>query len=353
MFHTRTSVRVLTLLSAAALLLPPVFGQRTWFFSGSVAMEDGSPPAVKVTIESVCGGAPRPETYTDTKGQFHFTLGGNEGEITMDSSRSGMSRGAAIPGGIDSNTLGECSVRAVLAGYRSSVVVLTGRKIGESPDLGTIVLRKLGAAEGPTVSVKSLQAPKDAQKAFDKAAEAAKSKKWDDAVASFRKAVELYPQYAEAWYDMGKIQASQNQTDAARASFEQATKVDEKYILPYLELANLDSRAQNWKALVDVTTRVMTLAPASFPQAYLFNAVANFSLGNLDAAGKSALEGQKVDAQRQSPKLWQVLGMVLANKGDFAGAAEQFKKYLEYAPSAPDAATTRAQIAECEKQMAK
>jgi len=176
--------------------------------------------------------------------------------------------------------------------------------------------------------------------------------KWDDAARSFQKAVEIYPQFAEAWYDLGKAQAAQNQAEAARTSYQRAAKADESFLPPYLEIANLNARTQDWKSLADVTAHVLRLAPASYPQAYLFNAVASLNLGDPDAAERSARAGQKVDAQHQSPKLWQVLGMALANRGEFAAAAEQFRQYLEFAPTAPDAAAVRAQIADCESRAA-
>jgi hypothetical protein len=41
--------------------------------------------------------------------------------------------------------------------------------------------------------------------------------------------------------------------------------------------------------------------------------------------------------------------MVLAMKKDYAGAAERFKAYLKFAPTAEDAARVKQQLAEVEK----
>jgi hypothetical protein len=67
---------------------------------------------------------------------------------------------------------------------------------------------------------------------------------------------------------------------------------------------------------------------------------------------KALRDGQKADAMHLVPKMWQLMGTVLANKGDFAGAAENFRKYLEYAPMATDAAKTKEVLAEVEKRAA-
>ena len=313
-----------------------------WFLQGKVRLEDGAIPTAKVAIESVCNGIPRVETTLDKKGDFHFTLGRNNPEVMQDAARSGTNaRGAQVPTGWDGNNIQTCSVRAVLDGYKSDEPSLTDYRAGEKPELGIIVLHKLGAADA--------QIPKDAKKAFDKGAEAAKSKQTAEAVKNFRKAVEIHPGYAQAWYGLGAAQVEARQPVDARESFHAAIKADAKYVQPYLALATLEAGAQNWKSLADVTGRLLHLPGAGTPQVHLFHAVACLNLQDFDAAEKSAREGQAVDPQHQVPKLYQVMGAVLAARGQPGPAAEQLRKYLEYAPQAPDAARVKADLAEMEK----
>jgi tetratricopeptide (TPR) repeat protein len=337
----KTGVRVSTLLLAAALLLQPGLGQMSsvvapsGYLQGAVAFEDGSIPTEKVTIESVCDGRPRAETTIDKKGRFQFTLGRNNAEVMQDASRTaGNTQGAAA-------SMDACSVRAVLEGYLSDQISLANRRFGDKPELGTIVLHKLSAAAAAV--------PKDAKQAFDKGADALKNRKTDDAIQNFKKAVNLYPNYAQAWSELGKAQFAAKQTDDAHQSFEAAIKADANYTPAYLGLASLEAGAQNWKALADVTDRLLKIAPVSSPQVYLYNTVANLRLQNAPAAEKSARAGQQVDIRHEAPKLWQMLGAILADRGEFTAAADQFRKYLEYAPTAADAATVKAQLAECEK----
>jgi regulator of sirC expression with transglutaminase-like and TPR domain len=47
-----------------------------------------------------------------------------------------------------------------------------------------------------------------------------------------------------------------------------------------------------------------------------------------------------------------LLGVILAQKQDYSGAAEQFKAYLVAAPQASDAATVRGQLSQLEKMLA-
>ena len=65
-------------------------------------------------------------------------------------------------------------LRARLAGYRSQTISLANRRPMDPPDVGTILLHRLGASEGSTISAVSLRAPKDAKKAYDKGLDALK-----------------------------------------------------------------------------------------------------------------------------------------------------------------------------------
>src|ERR1700683_1063639 len=70
--------------------------------------------------------------------------------------------------------------------------------------------------------------PKEARRAFDKAAAALKAKQIDEALRDYQQAVAIFPGYAEAWYELGKLQQSTQQPDAARADFAAAIHADPK-----------------------------------------------------------------------------------------------------------------------------
>src|SRR5947209_6477475 len=150
--------------------------QRPIFLSGRVMLDSGGPPPDSVTIERVCNGNPRAEAYTDSKGHFSFQLGQNLGMMQDASMSSSAGNGFPGMGGTSSNSRNQgfgqnggfserdlmgCDIRASLAGYRSDVVSLSGRRMFDNPDVGTIILHRLGNVEGTTISAISLRAPKD------------------------------------------------------------------------------------------------------------------------------------------------------------------------------------------------
>jgi len=328
-------------------------------------MDDGTAPTEPMVIETVCNGVGHSEGYTDMKGFFAIELGANRGviqdasEFSVSNSNPTLGGGgaagtnpafsSAMGGGAERKYMG-CDLQVKMAGYRSQAVPLAGRRPMDDPNIGTILLHRLGKTEeGLTISAVSLAAPKDAKKAYDKGMDALKKKKFADAQASFEKAIELYPKYSLAWYELGRLRIAEDQLDIARGSFDEAVKADPKFVLPYLSLSLLDMQAKRWQQLADVTETTVKLDPFGYPQAFFFNSVANFNLRNLEAAEKSALQAERLDTRHQFPKVSHLLGLIMADRKDWAGAAQRFKEYLTLAPKASDADAVRAQLAQVEK----
>jgi tetratricopeptide (TPR) repeat protein len=343
---------------------------RPIFINGRVMLEDGTEPTEPVVIERVCNGSAHAEGYTDSKGYFSIELGGGSRTMVPDASESTFGRdgvggmsgtggmsGMGGSGGMDgSNALGRfmnCDLRARLSGFRSQSVSLAMRRPLDDPNIGVILVHRQGAGEeGTTISAVSLAAPKDARKAFDKARDSVKKNKADDAAKNYQKAVDLYPKYATAWYELGRIHAMQGRPDDARKAFENALQSDPKYVEPYLQIALLASKNMQWKEVADLTTKAIKLDAFDYPQAFFFNAVANFNLKNVDAAEKSAREAERLDTRHQFPKASHLLGVILVQRQDYTGAAEHMRSYLKFAPNAADADNVRKQLDQIEKMTA-
>jgi tetratricopeptide (TPR) repeat protein len=326
-------------------------------------IDDGTPLPEAVVIQRVCGGSPHAEGYTDSKGFFGIELGSRNGvmqdasEIESGTGFGSRSMGSAgqsqsNPGsssGFSDRKYLNCELQAKLPGYRSQVINLANRRPMDDPNVGTILLHRVGTAEGNTVSAVSLAAPKDAHRAYERGMDALKKKKTDDAVKSFEKAVELYPAYAAAWHELGKLQEGANNPDAARKSFSAAIQADPRFTNPYLELAVMALHEKSWQEVSEITERIVKLNPFDYPQAFFFNGVANYNLKNLEAAEKSAAQAEKLDTRHLLPQVNQLLGVLMVQRKDYTGAAAQFRNYLKVAPDGPQAPAVRAQLVEVEK----
>ena len=347
----------------------PDMGPRPIFLSGKVMMEDGGPPPEPVTIERMCSGnSPRPEGYTDSKGHFSIELGRNQG-VFADASTggsdfgdsfpsAGQQRGSTgmggmgMPGGgraITERDLMNCEIRASLPGFRSDVVSLAGRRSLDNPNVGTILLKRLANVEGLTTSGTTLMAPKDAKKAYEKARDLMRKKKPEEARKEYEKALGLYPKYAVAWYELGLVHDAAQRAEDAQAAYAKSVEADPKFIKPYMNIAAAQVRDQKWKETAETTGKAIKLNPYDFPMAYLYNSLANYNLKEMDAAELSAREGMKADKDHRIPKLAHILGVVLAQKQDFAGAAENMKLYLKHAmPGTGDVDVVKKQLEQVE-----
>ena len=237
-----------------------------------------------------------------------------------------------------------CPVTIKLAGYRTMDATLHNGAV--------IVLKRIGDHEGSTVSMTSLNAPKEARKAYEKGAGAMSESRWAAAQKSFEKAVELYPQYAQAWCDLGEALHSQAQGKAARAAWERALQADPKYLKSYLQAARLALEEGRTQDALETTDKALEQNPIEFPGIYFFNAIAHFNLKQTDAAEKSVRQAIEHDGTHEIPRAESLLGSILANRGDWKGAIEHLSKYLEYSPKAADTADVKRQIAALERRMA-
>jgi len=343
---------------------------RPIWIMGKVMMYDGSEPPGSVTIERVCSGnSVRAEGYADSKGHFSFNLGQNNGVFadastssadepgqmgafgSMMSSNSGGSRGMA--GGNQESRYWDCDLRARLAGYRSDTISLAGRRLLDAPDVGVIILYPMAGVQGLTASATSSQAPKDARKSYERGLEAVKKDKPDQAEQEFRKAVQLYPRYASAWLELGKVLERRDHFPEAREAYARALAADSKFVYPYEQLYQMAFRQQDWKDLAEKTDQLLHLNPYEFPGAYYFNAVAHLQMQEYDAAAKSARQAVEADRKRVNPKTHYLLGAILIQKQDWTGAAESFRAYLKAAPNAAEKAQVEKTLGQLDQQISR
>jgi len=336
--------------------------ERPIFLTGRVVLDDGTAPPEPVAIQRLCGANPHTETYTDGKGHFSFEWGQRLG-VMPDASEDnfgrapGMSNGGAIgtSGAPTSRSADQmmmgCELRAQLAGFRSDSIQLGNHRSLDNPEVGTIILHRVGNVQGVAISATTLMAPKDAKKAYEKGINDLKKDKPEEALKDFQKAVDVYPKFAAAWYELGRVQRGLKDLDGAKKSWTQALESDSKYVKPYIELAELYFNNQKWQEVKDTTDRLLALDAIDFPLAWYFSSVANYEMKDFDAAEKSAREGVKNDTSNTIPRMNQILGVLLANKADYAGAADSLRNYLKVAPNGPEAENVKKQLSVVEKRM--
>jgi tetratricopeptide (TPR) repeat protein len=326
--------------------------------SGAVMLNDSSPPATSVLVQRTCKGHIESESWTDSQGHYSFKVGRNQTAAgSGDASRAGgppaeLTRPIGMSTQITNpvtSALRDCEMKAVLAGYRSDSIRLAVRSTMDDTRIPTIVLFPLSRADVLAVSATTEMAPKNARKAYEKGLAAIKAQDWDAAGRELARAVKEYPKFAVAWFELGGALEKRGDTAAAAQAWQEAVKADSKYLLPYEKLAAYADRKEQWDEAARYSSAWLQLDPEEFPAAYLLNAIANARLGRMDEAERAARAGLLIDHNRRMPRLSYVLGLILAEKHQYAESVEQFRDYLKYMPNARDAETVRQHISKLEQ----
>jgi hypothetical protein len=332
------------------------------FLRGRIATSDGSPVPSNLMIERVCNNRTRQEVYASLHGDFSMQLGSRADSLpegSADSSPYRVARQDSLMG-IPRLELKNCELRASGPGFRPSVLNLMDLDPSDSNiDVGVIVVRRGTKIEGTTLNAAPYKLPKNARKAYEKGVQAERNGKLADAHRYFETAVEIYPSSANAWFQLGTVLQKQNQEDAARKAYTQATTIDSKFLPPYLLLASMAHRAANWKevlALTDhildldplnhaaVTSYILDLDPLNYAGAYFYNAMANYKLNKFEDAERSALKAEHLDLLTHFPQLHLLVAEIFARKKDYAVAIAEVQTYLALAPHAQDADQARERL---------
>ena len=296
------------------------------FVTGRVLLEDGIALPEPVTVEMLCGGSVRQQTFTFADGGFSFQLG-DEGSGSSDASVGNRSNRndpfSRVPGqgpGSGALDLSDCSLRGVLAGFESDVIGLGVIRYMENSDVGNLVLRRLDQVQGLTVSYTVLKAPKKARKAYEKADKELRKENGNipKAVKNLEKAVEAYPQYAAAWFLMGNSKLAMGDRPGARQAFQKSIDADRKYLRPYISLGQMALRDENWQEVARLCEAVTELNP-HIMRVHYFYAVANLNLGELDKARESIQKVLEHGKSRYTVGSHYVMGAILTQLRDFSG----------------------------------
>jgi tetratricopeptide (TPR) repeat protein len=312
------------------------------YLGGKVAVQGGTLPWEPIAVTVLCDGKPRYTTYTDPKGGFLIAPKSEPGTLQTQADAK-TARTAAFAG---------CAVQASLPGFESSTLMIANRSLLDNPDVGTVTLKREEGTEGGSLSGTSGSVPKDAVKSFEKARTEWMDKKSDRAQHDLEKAVQAYTQYAEAWYQLGKIQEASNSAEAWNC-FTKSVAADPKFILPYSHLELLAAQAGKWQELLEFTTRELELNPRGSPEVWYYNSMANYNLNKKDVAEASANRALSMDPLHTVPNAEQLLAVILADKRDFAGALEHLRNCLPYLPDGPNVAVVKKQIAQLEEMIAR
>lgn len=306
---------------------------------GKLSLEGEPLPWEPMLVAVECKGEVVNQTQTDLHGQFVIRFVDNHGveRIPPDEQRQ-----------METKYEG-CLVKGLVTGFHSAEKTISVTNFRGQPDLGTIVLSADERGNATHVSSTTKAAPIKALKAYEKARADWLDRNPEGASKNLQKAVEIYPAFAEAWLQMGKMEAASN-PKAAREDFSKALAADPKFVLPYEQLAGLAAQDQNWQGALNYAKQALQLDPTGTPEVWYYDALAKFQLGRMEDAQASAQKGLAIDPRHSAPNTEQLLAVVLARKGDSADALQHLRNCLTYIAPGPGADLIKQQIARIEQK---
>lgn len=174
---------------------------------GRIVTDDGMPLPASSRVALRCGATAQSEVGIDPEGWFELSN---------------------LP-----DPLG-CSAAVTARGYRTASVNLA--TLPADPQIPATVLHRLGKNHGQSISVTHLAAPGNAKRHFHAAVRILQretSGGIDRALDHLQSAVRLYPAYAQAWFEIGRLQLALADAPSALQAFQKSVQADPWFVSPY------------------------------------------------------------------------------------------------------------------------
>ncbi len=298
--------------------LTVIAASRAVYLSGTVSIDDGSILNGIADIQAMCGSALITVGHTDLLGAFRFQWD-HPTSVGFDADQSGEFFAPSAPPV-------SCELSAKYAGFGSSHLNIDGPMGQQSLDVGNIILHRMEASGRTTINALSFKAPPQAKKNFGKGERLLTANKMAEAVAEFSRALEIYPQYVDAWIALGKTQWRLGDNDAARNSFARAIGLDSKASVPWQHLGFIACEESKWEDAARYLDRAVRLDPAS-PASWYFDAIANYKLGHLEKA-EAGVHSQIRLTHTSDGRSSYLLALILIARKDFEGATPALRNTI-------------------------
>jgi tetratricopeptide (TPR) repeat protein len=190
--------------------------------------------------------------------------------------------------------------------------------------------------------------PPEAKTEFEAGQFNVNSNAYSDAIPHLRKAIELYPKYAEAYQLLGVAQLQLNQGPQAEASLLKAVEIEDRMPRAQYLLGVLYAKTNR----ADLAEKPLTRFAELDPQ----NPDASFELAKVCFALKKFPEAEihsrtAIKLKETNPGVNIVLGYALLRQKKIAEARKAFQQFLKYDPNGPMSADMKDIIAQIDQRV--
>ncbi len=198
------------------------------------------------------------------------------------------------------------------------------------------------------VSAKELAIPERAHREYEEAERRLARRDVEGAVAHFERAVEMAPQFSEAWNHLGTIAYQARDYTRAETCFRKALDADPNSFQPLVNLGGVSinlgkfEEALQYNLYAALTRPNDALANSQLGMSY-------FYLGKLDLAQKYLTAAKRFDpAHFSHPQL--MLAEIALRRQDRAAAAGEMEEFLQHHPDSPEAVGIKEKLTQLRAQ---
>ncbi len=192
--------------------------------------------------------------------------------------------------------------------------------------------------------------PKSALDQFKKALEAMDKGDGKQAIEKLNEAIELYPQFAEAYSELGTLYLKDGEIDKAGQAIQKTLQLNENN--PTAQL-NYGIVLLNQRKMYEAEKQLerVVLADDKVPTPHMYLGIALVGLNYPDYAEKEFLKAVNLKDDERVAQAHKYLGGIYWKKGNYKQAVGELEKYVELAPKASDAEKVRATIKQLQEKV--
>ncbi len=288
--------------------------------NGRVSLPDGQPASqIVVNISSQTG--PLASKTTDDQGSFHFE-GMPKAQLTLTVTAPKDAKYFADPVSVDATRMG---------------AIFSANLFLRNPLQAPVNQQR----SAPLISSRemSLQIPKEAKKALSRAQKFKDQKKSEAALKELDKAIEIFPEYFQAYAEKGVVQIQSGHPRDALNDFESALKIFPDYEPALSGAGYCLLSSGRYEQSIAHLEKALHLDPTQAKN-LLFLGISNLALSRWQKAQDALEQALKVNPN-EAASAHMYLADAFAGQHLYRRAAEELHAYLQNYPEAPNAAHLR------------
>ena len=157
--------------------------------------------------------------------------------------------------------------------------------------------------------------------------------KFDAAIESYKKALKINPDYADAYYNMAIVLNDKGESELALEGYRQALKIKPNYADAYINMGVILKEMGDLEAAIKSYKQALKIKP-NYAEAYNNMGIALKDKGDLEAAIDSYNQAVKINPNYA--EAYNNIGNSHKDKGDPESAINSYKKALKITPNSSE-----------------